>query len=129
MARPSPLRAFVQTASKEPRPWLKAVAVVLAVGLSIAMGLKRGWAVGLAAGVLYTGMLVGVALARDRFIAWSRRHPVGDSMFLAPLTFFALAYITTLSLAFCAAVAVCAWAVLAGLAGWLRQSLRVTLER
>jgi hypothetical protein len=126
MARKSPLERFVRFSAKEPPMWQKATTVVLAVAMPVSIGIKRGWPLGLAAGVVYGCGFLGMLFARHRFIAWSTRHPVADAMFVIPLMFFALAYVTNLSLWVCATIAVCTWIALAGLAVWRRRTRRVT---
>jgi hypothetical protein len=118
----APGQWFLHAVSTPPRPWQKVVSVLLALMVPVAIGAKRGWVIGVAAAVVYGAMLLGGSLAwQKRVTSWSARHPVLDSAFIAPLMFFALAYITNLSLALCLAVALATWVVVGGLGAWRRR--------
>ena len=95
------------------------MSAVMAVGLTVALTAKRGWAVGAVAALVYGGLAIAT-LRWDRLLGWSARHPLLDSAFFCPLVFLALAYITRLPTATCLAIALAAGAAFVGLRAVLR---------
>jgi hypothetical protein len=102
---------------RTPPRWLALLLLPIAVYLTVSLTEKHGLAVGVLAGVVYGGLAL-VALFFNQVRAWSKAHPVLDSLVIIPLIFLALAYVTPLPLLMCAAVtAVCGltWLVIAAL--------------
>ncbi|MGW4644622.1 hypothetical protein ACWEN6_39360 [Sphaerisporangium sp. NPDC004334] len=102
---PVPSASSVRRAldGRMPPWWLGLLLVPVDVYLAISLAEKHGLAVGVLAAVVY-GALTFVPLFFEEVTAWSRAHPVLDGLVLVPLVFLALAYLTPLSLAMCAAV-------------------------
>ncbi|WP_248962916.1 hypothetical protein [Sphaerisporangium perillae] len=88
---------------RRPSVWLGLLLIPIDIYLTIALTEKHGLAVGILAGVVY-GSLTLVSLAYNRVVAWSKAHPLLDSLILLPLVFLALAYLTPLSLVMCAVI-------------------------
>ncbi|GAA3791402.1 hypothetical protein GCM10022226_07990 [Sphaerisporangium flaviroseum] len=102
---------------RRPPTWVSLLLFPIAVLLAFAITEKRGIVLGVLAGVVY-GSLAVAGLALDRVSAWSKAHPVLDSIIMPPLLFFALAYLTPLSLIICLAITAAAavpWFVLSTL--------------
>ncbi len=105
---------------RPPRLWQKVALVLLAVSASSGLAIKRGWAVGAAAALVYGALAITSILSWERLKAWSSEHPVLDSALFGPLLFLALAYITSLPTATCILIALVAAAAFAGLTILLR---------
>ena len=121
-----PLRAFNDYAAKPLSTWLKVVIVMAAVAGSLAVWEKRGAVVGVLAFLVYGGAFLMTAFNHRGTVAWSRRHVALDATLIVPLTFLALAYITTLSLWLCAVIGLAAGAVMVPVAVWRRGGTRTT---
>lgn len=118
-------RAVSDYAIRTPSRWEKAVAVVLAVVLPLAVWDQRGAAVGVVAFVVWGGMLLFTAFGHGRVQVWTGRHPAIDAAFIVPLTFLALAYLTSLPLAACAAIGVGAGLIFVPIVVWGRRRASV----
>lgn len=94
--------------------WQKVALVLLAVSASSGLAIKRGWAVGAAAALVYGALAITSILSWERLKAWSSEHPVLDSALFGPLLFLALAYITSLPTATCILIALVAAAGVRG---------------
>src|SRR5215208_2333053 len=115
------LRRFNERAAREPRPWEKAVLLLLAVCAPIWLGAERGVAVGVAAAVVY-GALFGLGAFRHRqLLEWSRAHPYLDLLWLPPLAFLAFSGPTEWPLWVCAVAALALGAFVAAVAVALRR--------
>ncbi|MDQ1724760.1 MAG: hypothetical protein QOG52_1788, partial [Frankiaceae bacterium] len=101
--------------------WVRVFAVVLATLIAAGLASKRGVLVAAIAAVVYGLMAICWAFARERTVAWSKRHPVLDGLVAVPLLFLALGYITTISTGLCAVAALLAGGLFVGLAAALRR--------
>ncbi|MFC4533958.1 hypothetical protein [Sphaerisporangium dianthi] len=113
-ATPAPAAASAESAAsarvgwlgvdwRRPPRWLGLLLLPGDVYLTARLTEKHGLAVGVLAAVVYGG-LTFMPLFFERVSAWSKAHPVLDSLVLIPLIFLALAYLTPMSLAMCAAI-------------------------
>jgi hypothetical protein len=107
-------------ASRGPSRWIKAVAVVLAVVMPLALWEKRGLAIGAVALLVYGTVFLAFAFNRRAVVEWSRQHVALDAFLIVPLTFLGLAYLTELRLALCIAIALMTTLALVPLAVWRR---------
>lgn len=96
--------------------------VIAGVFLTFAIWEKRGAVAGIVALVVYGLGFSFAALRYERVVAWSIKHPLIDSAFLAPFVFLACAYITDWPLGICALVGVGAWLVLLAVIRLLKRS-------
>jgi hypothetical protein len=69
---------------------------------ALLVGERRGWLIGVLAGVVYGGIGLLAAFAPGGLVKWSKAHPKLDNAFLGPLLFFALAYLPHISVWWCA---------------------------
>ena len=106
---------------RSPPRWMRVVLVVLAVLLPLALWDERGAAVGVAAFIVYGGLFLVGAFNPKAIDQWGRRHAVLDAALIVPLTFFAVAYLTDVALAVCAAIALAVGAVFVPFAMWRRR--------
>ena len=72
------------------------------------------------AAVVYGSIALATLLAWERTTAWSKRHPLLDSLIIVPLLFLAIAYVTSLSIGLCVLIALLAGLLLVGLSAVLR---------
>jgi hypothetical protein len=73
---------------------------------------ERGDPLGLIAAAFYAVLFCTAVLRWRDPLAWGRAHPLADRALMAPLTFFAAAFLTDLPLWVCAAIGLAAAAVL-----------------
>jgi hypothetical protein len=99
-------RAWFERTAENPPVWMRLL-YVPAFGLAaLGIGERRGWIVGAIAAIVYGGLGLACALAPRGLMRWSRAHPVLDNAFLGPFLFLALAYLTHLSVWWCAVAGV-----------------------
>jgi hypothetical protein len=72
------------------------------------------------AAVVYGSIALATLLAWERTTAWSKRHPLLDSLIIVPVLFLAIAYVTSLSTGLCVLIALLAGLLLVGLSAVLR---------
>ena len=95
-------RAWFEGTAANPPLWMRLL-YVPAFGLAaLFIGERRGWVVGVIAAIVYGGIGLAGALAPRGLMRWSRAHPVLDNAFLGPFLFLALAYLTHVSVWWCA---------------------------
>jgi hypothetical protein len=95
-------RAWFEGTAANPPLWMRLL-YVPAFGLAaLFIGERRGWVVGVIAAIVYGGIGLAGALAPGGLMRWSRAHPVLDNAFLGPFLFLALAYLTHVSVWWCA---------------------------
>jgi hypothetical protein len=95
-------RAWFEGMAANPPLWMRLL-YVPAFGLAaLFIGERRGWVVGVIAAIVYGGIGLAGALAPGGLMRWSRAHPVLDNAFLGPFLFLALAYLTHVSVWWCA---------------------------
>lgn len=82
--------------------WLRWWGTAVLVLLPIEMFTKRGVVVGVVAVVVYGGMALLSALAREDWREWVHRHPVWGRMLPGPVVFLTVAYVSTWPLWVCA---------------------------
>lgn len=80
-----------------------------AVAVTVRAFDTRGWVVAAIAAVFWGWMTLGTRQNPSRMIAWSRAHPVLDSMVMLPVAFLAFAILTRIGLGWCALGAVALW--------------------
>lgn len=90
--------------AEHPPVWMRLVAVPLFALVALGLASRRGWVVGVIAGVVYGVIALCFAVVPDGTAAWSRRHPILDGAVLGPLVFLALAYIAPWPLWLCLAI-------------------------
>jgi hypothetical protein len=112
------LSAFNRLAS-DPPAWVRLIAVAGVALVALGLAVRRGWAVGLLAALVYGAMALLMALAPSSVGSWSRRHPIVDGAMFGPLVLLALAYLTRWPFWLCATVGVIG-AVIGGLRGLQR---------
>jgi hypothetical protein len=98
---------------------------MMLLGVSIAVQLydSRGPLVAVLALFVYSGVM-GVGVLRwDQMLVWSAAHPRLDGLFLLPMTFVGLAFLTRLGLGWCAVAAIGLWLVVAPVGAWNRRRL------
>jgi hypothetical protein len=94
-------REWFDGRSANPPLWLRLLFVPTFGLAAVLVGERRGWAVGVLAAVVYGGIGLLAALAPGGLVRWSKAHPKLDNAFLGPLLFFALAYVTHISIWWC----------------------------
>ena len=109
---PTPSRRL--TGRTRPPLWFRLLGVVTLTAAAAGLGLERGLAVGIIAAVVYGSIALATFVAWQRTTAWSLQHPVLDSLFIVPLVFLAVAYLSDLSTGGCVAATAVAGALLAG---------------
>ncbi len=102
------------TGRAQPPLWFRLLGVVAFTAAAAGLSLKRGAAVGIIAAVVYGSIALANLVAWQRTRAWSKQHPVLDSLLIVPLLFLAIAYLTDLSIGGCVAATALAGALLAG---------------
>lgn len=105
----------------QPPLWFRLLGVAALTAAAAALGVRRGVAVGIIAAVVYGSIALSTAAAWQRTAAWSKRHPLLDSLLIVPLLFLAVAYLTNLSIGLCVVIAALAGALLVGLSAVLRR--------
>jgi len=78
--------------------------VLVTVDAAVLLSVRRSWAVGAAAALIYGALAFGTFVPRDRLRAWTARHPAVDSAMFGPLLFGLLASATRLSTGMCVVV-------------------------
>lgn len=119
-----PTQARWITGRAQPPLWLRLFGVVAFTAAAAALGVRRGVAVGFVAAVVYGFIALPAAVAWERTVAWSKQHPLLDSLVIIPLLSLALAYRAHLSIGLCVVVAVLAGGLLVGLSAVLRRRRR-----
>jgi hypothetical protein len=95
-------RVWFEDTAANPPLWMRLL-YVPAFGLAaLFIGDRRGWVVGVIAAIVYGGIGLAGALAPGGLMRWSGAHPVLDNAFLGPFLFLALAYLTHVSVWWCA---------------------------
>ncbi|SHH53695.1 hypothetical protein SAMN05443575_4025 [Jatrophihabitans endophyticus] len=95
------LTRFTDFAASPP-VWSRLLILPIGVLVVVELGSKRGWPMGVVAAIVYG--IIALAMwfdANGAFGEWSRRHPVAEGLFLGPLAFLLLAYVTSWSLWTC----------------------------
>ena len=99
-------REWFEGMAANPPVWMRLLYVPAFCLVALFIGERRGWVVGGIAAVVYGGMALAGALAPRGLMRWSRAHPILDNAFLGPLVFLALAYLTPMSVWWCAVAGV-----------------------
>ena len=99
-----------------PPAWFRLIGFLVLMAVAAGLFAKRGVAVGTAAVIVYGLLTVPVLLRWDQVTAWSKRHPLLDSLVIIPTLFLALAYITRLSIVICVLIALGAGSLLVAFA-------------
>lgn len=60
--------------------------------MAFSLGNRRGWVIGMAAGLFYGVMLVGYAISPRHIQEWSKNHVYWDAALFIPLLFFAMLF-------------------------------------
>lgn len=89
------------TGRAQPPMWFRLLSVVALTAAAAALGVRRGVAVGIIAAVVYGSGALACAAAWQRTVAWSKQHPLLDSLLIVPLLFLAVAYLTDLPIGLC----------------------------
>jgi hypothetical protein len=105
---------------RRPPAWLSLLLIPIAVSMAFFLTEKHGIVIGVLAGLVY-GALGIVPLAMNRVSSWSKAHPLLDSLIFLPLLFFALAYLTPLSLILCLVITTAAGVPWLFLAAYTRR--------
>ncbi len=123
-SKPTPTPTKLLTGRAQPPLWFRLLGVVALTAAAASLGVKRGLVVGIISGVVYGSIALSTAAAWQRATAWSKQHPLLDSLIIVPLLFLAVANLTTLSLGLCLGIAAVAGALLVGLSAVLRRRRR-----
>ncbi|GIH99671.1 hypothetical protein [Planobispora takensis] len=89
---------------EKPPVWFRALGIPVALLVTLQMSDERGPLMGAFAGAVYGSLAISLLLW-DRFVLWGREHPLLDALGFGPVMFIALAFVTSLSPAVCAAIA------------------------
>ncbi len=109
------------TGRAEPPIWFRLLGALAVAAAAAGLEVKRGATVGIIAAVVYGSMALSTLLAWERTSAWSKQHPLLDSLIVVPLLFLAIAYLTDLSIALCLIIGVLGGLLLAGISAVLRR--------
>lgn len=104
MAKMNPMQYLATAASRPPSNWMRIVLMVVMLVVPIAVGRRRGVAVGVVTAAIYAPIVIAAVVKWDRVPLWSRCHPELDAACLGPLVFVLLAYVTTWHIAICVAI-------------------------
>jgi hypothetical protein len=105
---------------EQPPTWFRLLSALALTAVAAGLATKRGATVGIIAAVVYGSIALATLLAWERTTAWSKRHPLLDSLIIVPLLFLAIAYVTSLSIGLCVLIALLAGLLLVGLSAVLR---------
>lgn len=109
------------TGQAPPPVWFRLLGAFALAAAAAGVATKRGAAVGLLAAVVYGSIAMVTLLAWQRTVAWSKRHPVLDSLGIVPLLFLFIAAITNLSIGACVLIALPTGLFLVALSALLRR--------
>lgn len=109
------------TGQAPPPVWVRLPGTFALAAMVVGLAVKRGAAVGFIAAVFYGSIAMVTLLAWQRTVAWSKRHPVLDSLGIVPLLFLFIAYITNLSIGACVLIALPTGLFLVALSALLRR--------
>ncbi len=118
-SKPAPGQSL--TGRAQPPAWFRLVGAVGLTAAALGLVAKRGAAVGIIAGVIYGSIGLATLLAWEQTTAWSKGHPLLDSLIIVPLLFLTVAYITNFSVGMCVVISLLAGLLLVGLSAALRS--------